>query len=576
MRIRRGKRACGIRPRRRQWLRQWRQQLALMALPALPMVLALRMASPAAAAGPTADASPASVAAGAEAALVDPPAFHDVRPGEWAYQALAELHTLGRCAASPGESPLDGSTPISRYEAAALVKACLDQGMAATDALKRLSRDFEAELAVLRGRVDGLEARAAELTATSFSTTTKLTVLATMVLGANAFRGTAIERNAITPRGSTVPVKIPDGTSVNYDLQLTFDTSFSGKDLLRANLRSGNFDFTAFGDFGIRTLSVLEIAFNEPTNQLNTVTIEKLFYQTPLGAGFTATVGGAVGQEDMLALWPSVYPADTLLNVFNLAGAPLAYNYNLGPGAGLWWKGGPWSVSASYVTTNGFGGDPRFAGFATAGAAGSGTVQLGYNAESWALAAIWSWVQDGYEPPGATSLVIQSQLLPPGAGPSQAFGISGYWQPSESGWLPSISAGYGLNVSSGKPGCRIAEACDDADLLPAERPFGESAVGGLVRQSQSWMVGLQWSDVIQKGNQLGLAIGQPAIATALRGGVRPDDGVLIVEGWYKAQITDAIRITPGVFYISRPLGQETPSGQSFSQLGALIKTTFSF
>ncbi|MEB3331600.1 MAG: iron uptake porin [Synechococcaceae cyanobacterium] len=505
--------------------------------------------------------------------------FQDVRPGDRAHAALAELRASGACklpsAAWAGAAGrLAGSAPISRFEAAALVKACLDQGMAPTDALRQLSREFARELALLQGRSDGLEARAGELTATAFSTTTKLSGQVTMVLGASRFRGSAIEANAVTPRGELSPVRIPDGTSFNYDLQLSLDTSFSGKDLLRAILRGGNFDLTAFGDVGVRTLSTLEIAFNEPADRLDSVTTEKLYYQTPLGGGFTATIGASVGQEDMLALWPSVYPGDTLLNVLTLAGAPGAYNLNLGPGAGLWWKGGPWSVSASYVSTNGSGGDPGSGGFATAEAAGSGTVQLGYNAESWALAAIWSWVQNGYELPGATSLVIQSQLLP-GAGASQAFGFSGYWQPSDSGWLPSISGGYGFNLSAGSLRCRRNDACTTADLPPDDRLYNEE-LGGLVRRSESWMVGLQWSDVIRKGNQLGLAIGQPALATALRGGLKPDDGVLILEGWYKAQITDAIRITPGVFWISRPLGQETPAGRSLSQLGALIKTTFSF
>jgi hypothetical protein len=41
-------------------------------------------------------------------------------------------------------------------------------------------------------------------------------------------------------------------------------------------------------------------------------------------------------------------------------------------------------------------------------------------------------------------------------------------------------------------------------------------------------------------------------------------------------MSDAISITPAVFYLSRPLGQNTPAGESFSQLGALVKTTFRF
>jgi hypothetical protein len=42
-----------------------------------------------------------------------------------------------------------------------------------------------------------------------------------------------------------------------------------------------------------------------------------------------------VGQDNLLAVWPSVYPADTILDVFTYSGAPGAYNKNLGPGAGL-------------------------------------------------------------------------------------------------------------------------------------------------------------------------------------------------------------------------------------------------
>ena len=36
---------------------------------------------------------------------------------------------------------------------------------------------------------------------------------------------------------------LPNATTFNYDVQLTFDTSFTGKDLLRTNLRGGNFTF---------------------------------------------------------------------------------------------------------------------------------------------------------------------------------------------------------------------------------------------------------------------------------------------------------------------------------------------
>ena len=76
----------------------------------------------------------------------------------------------------------------------------------------------------------------------------------------------------------------------------------------------------------------------------------------------------------MLALWPSAYPGDTILNALALNGAPLAYNKNLGPGLGLWWQQSGWSVSANYVAGNGADSSE---GMFSSSSAGTSTVQLG-------------------------------------------------------------------------------------------------------------------------------------------------------------------------------------------------------
>jgi hypothetical protein len=65
-------------------------------------------------------------------------------------------------------------------------------------------------------------------------------------------------------------------------------------------------------------------------------------------------------------------------------------------------------------------------------------------------------------------------------------------------------------------------------------------------------------------------------ATALTGGQVPEDGGLMMEAWYKLQITDAISVAPALFWLSRPLGLETPAGGSLGQLGALVRTDFAF
>jgi hypothetical protein len=472
--------------------------------------------------------------------------FSDVQPTDWAYQALSNLIERYGCVAGYANGSMRGERALTRYEAAALLNDCLDRITEVTDELKRLMKEFEQELAVLKGRVDGMETKVGELEATQFSTTTKLSGLATFVLGANSFSGSAshlVQANKAAFGAATF----------NYDLQLNFDTSFTGNDLLRTTLRSGNFDgdHNSFGGAGPSGLSQLEVAFQEDAGP-NIVGIDRLFYQFPLG-DFTFTLGGRVGQEDMLAIWPSVYPAETVLDVLTLGGAPGAYNKNLGAGAGVWWQRNGFAISANYVTANGSNGNPNEGGIATDGAGGTGTVQIGYTAEQWGLVATYSYIQNANDLfVYATNFTLDSFQNP---GDTSAFGLSAYWQPAQSGWIPSISAGWGINSTN------YSGTVNDQ---------------GLVSTSQSWSVGLQWEDAFLKGNVLGMAVGQAPFATSLKGGDTPNDSNYAWEWWYKVQVSDQISITPALFYLNRPLGADTPGGKSFQQLGGLIKTSFSF
>jgi hypothetical protein len=481
--------------------------------------------------------------------------FSDVRPTDWAYQALTNLVEKYGCVAGYPNGTFKGGQAMTRYEAAALLNACLDRVTEVTDELQRLMDELKKELAVIKGRVDGLEAKVGTLEAQQFSTTTKLSGLATFVVGGVGYSGSAYNSvaNSVNRRGRAPVVDVYENVTFNYDLQLTLDTSFTGKDLLRTNLRAGNFGTSAFGGepHGLGNSAELEVAFEEDAGP-NIVGIDKLFYQFPIGKQFTATVGARVGQEDMLALWPSVYPADTILNLFTVNGAPAAYSKNLGAGAGLWWQTNGWSVSANYVSA--LGSDSTKGLFTTESGATT-SVQIGYQQEQWGLAAIWSYVQPGSQfVPGTTPIVHSSIDHGEAVGAeTNAFGISAFWQPLESGWMPSVSLGWGINNTT----------------------YGVQTTGR-PSVSQSWMVGLQWTDVFAQGNDFGFAVGQAVFATSLTGGISPDDGNYALEGWYKFQVTDKISISPAIFYLSRPMGQRTPVGQSFSSLGALIKTTFKF
>ena len=534
--------------------------------------------------------------------------FSDVYPTDWAYQALSNLIERYGCVAGYPNGTYRGNRAMTRFEAAALLNACLDRVTEVTDELKRLMKEFEKELAIVKGRVDGLEARVGELEATQFSTTTKLEGQTSFVLGANTFGGDLNEYdlyglNDAYGLGLT-DVQIDDfledpddglfentpfsdaaiaelfysgenaqdyesreygATTFNYDTQINFNTSFTGKDLLTMTLRAGNFGRTAF--FGApSTLSTLEVASDsaDGAGSSDAVYIDKIFYTAPIGSSFNIVVGANVGQDDMMPMWPSVYPSgdgNTVLDVLTLNGAPGAYNKTQGPGAALNYENDGFVAGIQYVSQNGMVGNPQEGGIATDGSAGVGTVQIGYQAEQWGIAGVYSYLQDAQLVPYSSAYTQLSYLVSDATSNSSlnAFALSGYWQPEDTGWIPAISAGWGINT------------LNDTDGSPDR----------IVTTSQSWQVALHWDDAFLQGNSLGFAIGQPTFATALKGGDTPYDGNYVMEAYYGFQVTDNITVTPAVFYLSRPLGELTYLGQggkdgTFNQFGGVLRTTFTF
>lgn len=486
----------------------------------------------------------------------------------WSEAGLTDLMASQGCRANTSLTAVEEKRALSRWDAAALLQSCLQQLAPLTGGLRQLQNELAAELAVLQGQLGNEQARLRALEAAAFSTTTTLSGQVSFVLGANSFGGSAaglVQQNR----------QAFGAASFGYDLQLIADTSFNGKDLLRTTLRAGNLTSSSFGGTGPSNLSTLAAAFQENcgfnvSTCGNALAIDRMFYQFPLGSGFTATIGGRVEQDDMLALWPSVYPAQAVLDVFTLAGAPAAYSENLGTGVGLWWAQRGFSISANYVAASGNAGNAGQGGFGTANAGATGTVQVGYGHKAWAVAAVYTRLQNTNGLIGAASPFTTASLSIPGT--TEAFGLSGYWQPSRAGWWPSISAGWGLNSTT-----YASRGLSSSGLSSSGAAFSDAGGGnGLVATSQSWAVGLEWSDVLGKGNVLGMAVGQPIVATRLTDGSDGQDSNLVAEWWYRLQVSDSIAVTPALFLLSRPLGADTAAGEQFRQFGALITTSFQF
>jgi hypothetical protein len=449
--------------------------------------------------------------------------FSDVRATDWAYQALANLIERYGCVAGYPDGTFKGRQALTRYEAAALLNACLDRVTEVTDELKRLMAEFEKELAVLKGRVDGLESKVETLEAQQFSTTTKLRGEASFILG-----GTPDFNSPNRLSDGTRPAQ-PNQTTFNYDLRLSFDTSFSGQDLLRTRLRSGNFTGLPFS----RSSQIFQL--DKATNTAGGIDIDRLFYRFPVGKSVTISVGPLILNTGMISFIPSAYKSD-ILDFFGLVGATGVYNKATGTGVGLSWrqqveKGNPFlTFDVNYVANNGFN-DSTIGAFSPDSGINLLT-QLGVLGTNWGAAVAYRYGTEGSR--------IRTPNFSPGTladgEDSSSVSIAGYWSPIDASWAPSISAGYGYNGGSGG--------------------FSDS---------QSWMVGLQWSDVFMEGNNAGVAFGMPPFTND------NDTESWLLEVFYKYQVTDNISITPAIFYAS-----DYRSNRGFDTWGGVIQTTFRF
>ena len=519
--------------------------------------------------------------------------FSDVYPTDWAYQALSNLIERYGCVAGYPNGTYRGNRAMTRFEAAALLNACLDRVTEVTDELKRLMKEFEKELAIVKGRVDGLEARVGELEATQFSTTTKLKGKVDFVMGGVSYGGEDYDL--------TIPNRLDDdGTPVyknggrylgqdaftfNYRATLNLNTSFTGKDLLYTRLRAGNFNDNAFSGKGY-TGNITQLSVAKSTG--DALKVDKLWYQFPLGSDFQVYLGAKIENYYMLGAPASVYRE--ILKDFKLGGYYGVYGASTSPGAGIVWRPNSlndpydpkFSVALNYVANNGAKGNPQTGGgFMTDTSKGKFLAQVGYGGPQWNINAGYAYIQRGmtvgYGTPlgaGTTVLGGDDESASRGFSDANAFALRAWWQPMEASWFPSITLGYdytSFNHNDDGVAIKVAGTRFDGTRLRRKQ------------DSQGWTVGLNWKDAFMRGNLLGFAIGQPQFETAREGGT-PDDGNYAMELYYQFQVTDNIAVTPAIFYVSRPFGELTGSGpftggedaEQFNTFGYLVKTTFRF
>ncbi len=410
----------------------------------------------------------------------------------------------------------------------------------------------------------------------AFTPTTTIRTQVNAAMGALRYGGSAVDVGANAAAG----FPLLNAISLNHDARLTIDTSFTGQDLFRIRLRSGNFGPSGFFSHPPTPLTRLNFAFEEPLCRpdddacsRNLISVNRAYLQVPLSPEIRLSVGGRIMQLDMLPVWPSVYDDSPILELFQRAGAAGAYSRRVGSGFGAWWQPrGPLrgvSVAYAYVASEGDNGSPGRGGLFTVAAAQTSTLQLAYTRPTWNLTA--AYTRNGQQAllrgtPLASQLAAGSRN-----GAIGSWSLAGYWQPSRAGWIPSISAGWGHD--------RFA--------------FARYPVAGLSGvQTTSWSVGLNWSDVFGPGNSLSMAVGAPTHVTRLEGLEGPgiDDTGLAFELATRIRLSDTFSLTPALFWLTRPRGAmagtsdlsealRSPQAADSTSLGvwaALLRATLRF
>lgn len=483
----------------------------------------------------------------------------DVRPTDWAFTALQSLVERYGCIAGYPDLTYRGKQATSRYEFAAGLNACLDKineiisaGLAdkvskedlAT--LQKLQEEFAAELATLRGRVDALDAKVAKLEAQQFSTTTKLNATVIFAL-ADTFGGVGTGTALQNPQKNT------DSTNANfsYRARLNFDTSFTGKDLLRTRLQAGNNP-----NLGSATgTNMARLAFAQDTS--GTFQIDKFYYKFPVGDNLTGYVGVNALDPDDLANTLNPYFESSDRGALSRFGRfdPLLFRAPSGAGLGLVYKINPqFTVAASYLANS--GNTPNAASPTGQGGLFSG----GYSANIQLVFAPTPDLKFGvayartFEPGSLVSL---------GANTGSAFGNSPF------GTSDTSADRYGAQFS-----WKAAKGFNLGGWIGFANARQESGAGvGSNANLFNWSVNLAFPDLFADGNTGGIIFGQPPKVTSNTNAARVDpDTSYILELQYNFRLSKNISVTPGVFAVFNP----NHNNLNPTAWVATIRTLFSF
>jgi hypothetical protein len=499
----------------------------------------------------------------------------DVKPTDWAYQAVQSLVERYGCIVGYPNSTFRGNRAATRYELAAALNACMDvvSDRFATKedllTLRKLQEEFAKELATLKGRVNGLEARTAKLEATQFSTTTKLQGTAIMSVQAGSFG------NSFNPSNGIEPIRpLPNNPAPRVNptvisaVLLSLNTTFNGTDLLQTTLGMGNNgeDTISVGNLGTTSFRNNRIpingasgpVFNSSTYYWNNfsqnVFLYRLAYTFKPFKNVTITAGPQFYAADIIDF--NTYanaPASDFGNYSMINGPfiiPYALNYAGGAGGAVQWNpgGGPFTVKALYIASN--------AGSAVRQPLGNGSTS--------------GFAGDPYQ--GSVELQYANTF----GGGKNNFAVRLQGTRALVNELASTAIGLNAEATFGRFGVfgRVNYAFLNPGIAAADPlPYSEFLAPDSNYQALSFMGGVAYKDLLVPGSMVAIAAGAPFI-TQGRGsapGIN-DRNQVNLEAFYRFPVNDNITVTPIFTVIFNP------NNSSFNDTiyQGVLRTTFTF
>jgi hypothetical protein len=521
--------------------------------------------------------------------------FSDVQPTDWAFQALQSLVERYGCIAGYPNGTYRGNRAMTRYEFAAGLNACLDRvneliATATADlvtkedlaTLQRLREEFSAELATLRGRVDALEARSAELEANQFSTTTKLVGEAIFALSDSFGDNAAISAATLRSDPNAPERDLDSNTTLSERVRLNLLSSFTGKDQLQIRLQVGNILANNSPNIGNASTGTNMARLIFENNTDNNLQAEKVNYAFNLSDAIRVKVDANNGEfwENINSFSPLF--ASTSQGAISRYGrfSPIYRQGQGGAGATISFNAnGPLSASVGYLAGGGSGANNPNGNVANNPIDKAGLIDGNYAA----LAQI------GFQPTKAFNVgLTYARTYQNNVGGVNLFSSTGSSIANNPFGNVATSANhYGVEASfrltsklllNGWYGYTDAQAQNTAPNLtvtgvPITVTSGDSATFNY------WGASLGLQDIGTKGSVLGFIFGQPprttsndANVTSNGRGLRDTDTSYHLEGLYKFRLNDNIAITPGLLVILSPEHNE----RNDTIYVGTVRTTFSF